>query len=102
MVILLDLDDTVFIHGKIHPRFGDFLAWVGEGDHEVIVWSSHEDGSAIASLMKFGYLSKEHRTKPEADVLIDDCCQEFSRLCSANVLCSTLDNFMKSVQNNEI
>ncbi len=98
MVILLDLDDTVFINGKIHPRFDDFLDWVTYGGHEVIVWSSHDDGSAIASLMKFGFLNKDDKKKPSADILIDDSCQQFEKLCSVDISCSTLDSFLNLVQ----
>ena len=93
MKVLLDIDDTIFINGKIHPRFDDFLDWVMDDEHEVTIWSSHDDGSAIASILKFGYLSKDDKKKPEADILIDDSCREFEKLCSVDISCSNLDGF---------
>lgn len=98
MIVLLDLDDTVLLNGKLHPRFDDFRNWVMDGDHEVVVWSSHDDGEAIAELMSFSYLSKNDKIMPNADVLIDDSCHEFEKLCSVDISCSTLDSFLKLVQ----
>lgn len=104
MKILLDLDDTVILNGKLHPRFNDFIEWLEdrkqEGllpNHEVVVWSSHEDGEAIAELMGFSYLSKDSKEKPDADVLIDDSCDQFVDLCSVDVKFSTFASFLVMV-----
>lgn len=104
MKILLDLDDTVIISGRLHPRFCDFMRWIEDRKqqgllppHEVVVWSSHEDGEAIAELMGFSYLSKDSEEKPDADVLIDDSCDQFIDLCSVDIRCSTFASFLVMV-----
>jgi len=99
MRILLDLDDTVIIRGNLHPQFARFQDWAKKGGHHVIVWSCHDDGQVIAQLMGFDYRDKESHVKPIADVLIDDHCQEFEKLCTVNSTCSTLDGFLKLVKN---
>jgi len=95
MRILLDLDGTVLTGGQLHPRFYEFQALVRRNGHAVIVWSSHCDGRAIASLMGFNYLHKDSSNHPIADVLIDDSCVVFSKLCVVKVAYNFLDDFLK-------
>lgn len=97
MEILLDLDDTVIINGQLHPRFFDFQSFVEKNNHYVRVWSSHEDGEAVAQLMGFDYISKDDEQKPEADVLIDDSCDQFESLCFVDILCNSLEGFLTMV-----
>jgi len=97
MRILLDLDDTVLISGQLHPRFAEFKSWVERGRHAVTVWSSHDDGNAIATLMGFDYLHKDTPGKPEADVLVDDCGVQFSTLCLVSEVYDSLDAFLDGV-----
>jgi len=94
MRILLDLDDTVLINGQLHERFIEFKEWVRRGAHNVTVWSSHEDGAAIASLMGFYYLHKDASKIPEADVLIDDRGRQFDALCVVVRIYDSLDSFL--------
>jgi hypothetical protein len=95
--ILLDLDDTVLLNGGLHPRFPEFRAWVERGGHAVTVWSSRDDGGAIASLMGFGHLHKDAPGRPEADILIDDCGEQFSALCSVAEVYDSLGGFLDAV-----
>ena len=97
MHILLDLDDTVLIDGQLHPRFREFQAWVERGNHAVTVWSSHDDGEAIAQLMAFDYLHKDTPGRPDADILVDDCSAQFSTLCSVSEVYDSLDDFLDAV-----
>lgn len=94
MHILLDLDGTVFVGGKLHPRFREFQASVRHNNHTVMVWSSHDEGHAISALMGFSYLHKDSLDKPNADILIDDCCEAFGKLCSIHSEYSSLDDFL--------
>lgn len=102
MHILLDLDGTVIIanplpgtdRGKLHPRFLEFKEWVEHGGHNITVWSSHYDGRAIADLMGFDYKHKDTPGNPEADVLIDDCGDQFGDLCSVDKVYLSLDHFL--------
>lgn len=94
MRILLDLDGIVLINGQLHPRFYEFQSLVKRDKHGVTIWSSHDDGKAIASLMGFNHLHKDSSDKPVADVLIDDYCEDFSRLCVVSITYNSLDDFL--------
>lgn len=102
MYILLDLDGTVLmegmcnkiVHGKLHPRFSEFKEWVERGKHNVTVWSSHNDGKAIAELMGFDYIHKSVPGKPEADILIDDYANMLFDLCFVGETFESLDQFL--------
>jgi hypothetical protein len=99
MHILLDLDQTVFIGGKLHPEFEWFRLFVKANNHNVTVWSSHDDGEAITQLMGYKYLHKNNPMKPTADVLIDDCAHEFhiGHLCSVKKAFKSLDEFAQFI-----
>jgi len=96
MKILLDIDDTVFIRGDLHPSWSDFVELVKREDYRVVVWSSNEDGLAIAKLMGFDFVSKnEYDSHPLAKVLIDDCCDLNKQCCRVEETFESLDSFME-------
>jgi 2-hydroxy-3-keto-5-methylthiopentenyl-1-phosphate phosphatase len=95
MRILLDLDDTVIINNKLHSRFFDFQKWVKDNNHEVIIWSSRDDGSVLAALMGFsGFISKDSGERPTADYLIDDEAEHFCKYCNVPYYSKSISNFM--------
>lgn len=92
--ILLDIDDTVFIARKLHPRFSEFKRLAKLNGDSITVWSSNEDGEAIAALMGFNFLSKNKPQTPKADILIDDHGEQFSKLCCVVDIYTSLDDFL--------
>ena len=97
MQLILDLDDTVIVGGGLHPRFDEFRAWVRRSGHSVLVWSSHSDGGAFASLMGYDFLSKDAPSSPSGDVLIDDSAEQFKGLCDVKEVYASLESFLQSV-----
>lgn len=94
MKILLDLDQTIIMRGAPHTMLGNFLKFVKDNNHEVVIWSSSEDIRFIAYVMGFDWISKGDDIIPQADVLIDDYANAFCILCSVDKSFTSLQAFM--------
>jgi len=68
MKILLDIDGTLLINGKLHPRANDLFE-----QHEIILYSSDiQWGKYYAKKYNVPFIHKDTNIVLEADVLIDD------------------------------
>jgi len=97
MVILLDLDGTVIVNGKLHPRFFEFQEWVKDNKHKVILWTSHDEGNVFAELMGFEFVSKNSGVIPKGYYLIDDEAPHFYKYCDVRYYSKSIDNFLNNL-----
>ena len=101
MKILLDLDGTVIIDHSLHPSFHEFKQFIESDNHQVLIWSSNDDGQVIAQLLGYPFLSKNSDIHPSGDILIDDFCDSFTSMCKVKQVFRSIDDFLEKYNENK-